>query len=103
MRLISNKDGTSIIKGGTCEITNARRFGPHMVSANIYSNDVHVYNRIEAAPTLNITEVVSPIGAPKTTGAATPTIQVNKYVTSSFIDRRNIRVSVSPVKVEKVE
>lgn len=103
LRLISNKDGTSIIKGGTCEITNARRFGPHMVSANIYSNDVHVYNRIEAAPTLNITEVVSPIGAPKTTGAATPTIQVNKYVTSSFIDRRNIRVSVSPVKIENIE
>lgn len=103
LRLISNKDSTSIIKGSTCEITNPRRFGLHMVSANIYSNDVHVYNRIEAAPTLNITEVVSPISAPKTTTAAVPVVKVNKYVTSSFIDRRNIRVSVSPVKVEKVK
>ena len=102
LRIISNKDNTSIIKSSSCEIINPRRFGLNFINATLNSvNDVHVYNRIMPSPTININEVVSPIGAPSSKDKTS--IVVNKYVTSSFIDRRNIRVSVSPVRIDNIE
>ena len=99
MRIMSDRDGTSIIKSGSCDIVNPRRFGPRTVNAVLNSvNSVRVYNRITPSPGINVTETVSPVAAGKS-GA----VVVNKYVTSSFIDRRNIRVSVSPVRIDNVE
>ena len=61
----------------------------------------HIYNRVEVGAKINVSTINRPIGA--VTNSDTPIIQVNKYVTSSFIDRRNIRVRVSPVTVENIE
>jgi hypothetical protein len=102
LRIISNLDNTSIIKTTSCNIINPRRFGLEMIKAKLNSvNDVHVYNRITQSQSLNVNDVVYPIGAPTTT-ANQSSVVVNKYVTSSFIDRRNIRVSISPVRIDNV-
>ena len=102
LRIVSNLDNTSIIKTSSCEIINPRRFGldGSSISAGTISN-IHVYNRITGSPDINIAETTYPIGAPSSGGGQS--VVVNKYVTSSFIDRRNIRVSVSPVRIDNVE
>ncbi len=104
LRITSNRDGTSIIKSGSTTILQPRRFGKNLSNAIIYGeNNIRVYNRIEQGPELNISAVISPIAAPKSSSNEHAAIQVNKYVTSSFIDRRNIRVSIAPVRINNVE
>lgn len=98
LRIVNNRDNISIIKTSSCSILNPRRFGLNYHSATFNGvNDVRIYNKIEQSPQLNIMEVVTPIGVKNAT------IHVNRYITSSFIDRRNIRVSVVPVKIENIE
>lgn len=99
LRIISNRDNTSIIKTSSTAIIRPRRFGYNYSVATLYAvNDIHVYNRIEQTPALNVSTVTTPIS-----GNNNSAVQVNRYVTSSFIDRRNIRVSISPVKIENIE
>lgn len=101
VRISNNKDNTTIIKSASTSIINPRRFGLSMVNAQINTvNDVHVYNRVESGPVLNVNTITRPLGS--VTSEQAP-VQVNTYVTSSFIDRRNIKIRVSPVRIEEVE
>jgi len=101
VRITNDRDNTTIIKNTSCSIIRPRRFGLNMVNANINSmNDVRVYNRVESGPVLNVTTVTRPLGSVSSEQAP---VQVNTYVTSSFIDRRNIKIRVSPVRIEEVE
>ena len=103
LRIISNRDNTSIIKTSSCAILNPRKYGKNIAATTLNAvNDVHVYNRIEQAPSLNVTAVTTPVGISRNTQTSAA-VQVNTYVTSSFIDRRNIRVSVSPVRIDNIE
>lgn len=103
LRIISNRDNTSIIKTSSCAILNPRKYGKNIAVTTLNAvNDVHVYNRIEQAPSLNVTAVTTPVGISRNTQTSAA-VQVNTYVTSSFIDRRNIRVSVSPVRIDNIE
>lgn len=103
LRIISNRDNTSIIKTSSCAILNPRKYGKNIAVTTLNAvNDIHVYNRIEQAPSLNVTAVTTPVGISKNTQTSAA-VQVNTYVTSSFIDRRNIRVSVSPVRIDNIE
>lgn len=103
LRIISNRDNTSIIKTSSCAILNPRKYGKNIAVTTLnVINDVHVYNRIEQAPALNVTAVTTPVGISRNTQTSAA-VQVNTYVTSSFIDRRNIRVSVSPVRIDNIE
>ena len=106
LRIISNRDNTSIIKSSSCNILNPGRFAKNISVATLNdSNVITVYNRIEQLPTLTVSAVTTPIGAPKSINSSSTSnvVQVNRYVTSSFIDRRNIRISVSPVKINNTE
>ena len=113
LRIISNRDNTSIIKSGSCSILNPRRFGKSISVTTINNvSDIHVYNRVSNVTGLSINAVTSPIGAPSGTNNIngvnqssqnTSVVHVNRCVTSSFIDRRNIRVSVSPVRIDNVD
>lgn len=103
LRITNNKDNTTIIKTAQAEILNPRRFGANMVSIDTSDGITqnHIYNRVEAQKGITVNTVNRPIGS--LSNGDTPIVQVNKYVTSSFIDRRNIRVRVSPVTVENIE
>ncbi len=101
VRISNNKDNTTIIKSASTSIINPRRFGLNMVNAKINTvNDVHVYNRVESGPVLQVNTITRPLGGVSSEQAP---VQVNTYVTSSFIDRRNIKIRVSPVRIEEVE
>lgn len=101
VRITNDRDNTTIIKSASCSIIRPRRFGLNMVNANIGSvNDVRVYNRVESGPVLRVNTVTHPLGSVSSEQAP---VQVNTYVTSSFIDRRNIKIRVSPVRIEEVE
>lgn len=103
LRITNNRDNTTIIKTAELQILNPRRFGEHMIAMadNITFSENHIYNRVENTPGINVSTINRPIGS--LNNGDTPIIQVKKYVTSSFIDRRNIRVRVSPVTVQNIE
>lgn len=102
VRITNNRDNTTIIKTTSTDIINPQRFFANMVGINVGDmTENHIYNRVEVGAKINVSTINRPIGA--LTQSDTPIIQVNKYVTSSFIDRRNIRVRVSPVTVENIE
>ena len=103
VRITNNRDNTTIIKTASANIINPQRFGANMVAIDLSEGmtENHIYNRVEVGAKINVSTINRPIGA--VTNSDTPIIQVNKYVTSSFIDRRNIRVRVSPVTVENIE
>lgn len=98
IRIVSNKDSTSIIKSSTTQLNNPNKYGLFLNNVKLNNlQNINIYNRIEKTPELNINEVVYPI---KGVSNNKSNVQVIKYVTSSFIDRRNIRVSISPANIE---
>lgn len=101
VRITNNRDNTSIIKTSTYDIPNPRRYGKNLIGLNLNNaTKVHVYNRIEQTRNVVMNTTTNPIGPISDNQSV---IKVNKFVTSSFIDRRNIKVRVSPVKIENVE
>lgn len=101
VRISNNRDNTSIIKTSTYDIPNPRRYGKNLISLNMANpTKVHVYNRIEQTKNVVMNTTTNPIGPISDQQSV---IKVNKFVTSSFIDRRNVKVRVSPVKIENVE
>ena len=77
-------------------------YGKTKESLNVNTSvlPIKVYNRIENTNSIVLTGTSNPIGPLSNNNTS---IRVNKYVVSSFIDRRNIKVRVSPVKIENVE
>ena len=62
-------------------------------------NNLHIYNRIEIVGGVQVNGgVTNPIGNNESSK-----VKVNKFVTSSFIDRRNVKVSISPVNIADVK
>lgn len=101
VRITNNRDNTSVIKTATHNIQNPRRFGSSLLQIPFNSvGNVHVYNRIEQTNGVVLTNTTNPLGRITENSSV---VKINKYVTSSFIDRRNIKVSVSPVRIDNVE
>lgn len=61
-------------------------------------NNLHIYNRVEITGGVQVGGVMNPIGKD---GANS--VVVKKYLTSAFIDRRNIKVAISPVSISEVK
>lgn len=100
LRITSNRDGSSIIRECTAGIPSPRKYGKSLVSVHPGDiSSVHVYNRVESGSGVVVSGTGNPLGAHASGGAVT----VNRYAVSAFIDRRNIKARVSPVKVENVE
>ncbi|MBR4625778.1 MAG: hypothetical protein IKO56_09620 [Alphaproteobacteria bacterium] len=102
LRITNNRDNTTIIKEISEDITNTGMYGKIRVSLPVNTSvlPIKVYNRIENTNSVVLTGTTNPIGPVINNNTS---IRVNKYVVSSFIDRRNIKVCVSPVKIDNVE
>ena len=102
LRITNNRDNTTIIKEIPEDIVNPGMYGKTKESLNVNTSvlPIKVYNRIENTNSVVLTGTSNPIGPLSNNNTS---IRVNKYVVSSFIDRRNIKVRVSPVKIENVE
>ena len=96
LRIMNHRDNTSIIKTASYSIIDPKRYGLRLNSVDMEGvNNLHIYNRIEVVDGVQVNGgSTNPIGE----GNASRVV-VNKFVTSSFIDRRNIKVSVSPVGI----
>ena len=101
LRITNNRDNTTIIKEISEYVVNPGVYGKTRELLNVDTSvlPIKVYNRIENVNSVVLSGNSNPIG-PITNNTS---IRVNKYVVSSFIDRRNIKVRVSPVKIENVE
>ena len=101
LRITNNRDNTTIIKEISEYVVNPGVYGKTRKLLNVDTSvlPIKVYNRIENVNSVVLSGNSNPIG-PITNNTS---IRVNKYVVSSFIDRRNIKVRVSPVKIENVE
>lgn len=102
LRITNNRDNTTIIKEIPENIVNPGMYGKTKKSLNVNTSvlPIKVYNRIENTNSVVLTGTTNPIGPVINNNTS---IRVNKYVVSSFIDRRNIKVRVSPVKIDNVE
>ena len=102
LRITNNRDNTTIIKEISEDIINTGMYGKIRVSLPVNTSvlPIKVYNRIENTNSVVLTGTTNPIGPVINNNTS---IRVNKYVVSSFIDRRNIKVRVSPVKIDNVE
>ncbi len=98
LRIMNHRDNTSIIKTASYNIIDPKRYGLHLQGLDMEGvNTVHVYNRIEMVDGVQVSGATNPVG-----NNANDSVRVNKYVTTSFIDRRNIKVSISPVNIAEV-
>lgn len=101
IRIMNNRDNTSIIRSAAYNLAEPRKYGKKMLRINTGAvNKINVYNRVAQNDAINLHQVTMPIS---TTEANTGVVQMRNYVTTSFIDRRNIKVTVRPVKVLDVE
>lgn len=102
LRITNNRDNTTIIKEIPENIINPSMYGKIRESLPVDTSvlPIKVYNRIENTNSVVLTGTTNPIGPVINNNTS---IRVNKYVVSSFIDRRNIKVRVSPVKIDNVE
>ena len=100
LRIMNDRDSTSIIKTASYSIINPKRYGKHLESIDMNGvNNLHIYNRIEIVGGVQVNGgVTNPIGNNESSK-----VKVNKFVTSSFIDRRNVKVSISPVNIADVK
>lgn len=99
LRIMNHRDGTSIIKTASYNIINPKRYGAHLQSIDMNGvNNLHIYNRIEVVGGVQVNSNVNPVG-----NNMNNSVVVKKFVTSSFIDRRNIKVSISPVNIADVK
>jgi hypothetical protein len=95
---MNHRDNTSIIKTASYNIIDPKRYGLHLQGLDMEGvNTVHVYNRIEMVDGVQVSGATNPVG-----NNANDSVRVNKYVTTSYIDRRNIKVSISPVNIAEV-
>ena len=101
LRITNNRDGSSIIRECTKQIPDFKKYGKNLVAIDptLLGKPIRIYNIIENKAGLSVLGTSNPIG--KLTDGNT--VKINKYVVSSFIDKRNIKVRVSPVKIENVE
>lgn len=102
LRITNNRDNTTIIKEISENIINRSMYGKILERLHVNTSvlPIKVYNRIENTNSVVLTGTTNPIGPVINNNTS---IRVNKYVVSSFIDRRNIKVRVSPVKIDNVE
>lgn len=98
LRIMNHRDNTSIIKTASYNIIEPKRYGAHLQGLDMNGvNNLHIYNRVEITGGVQVSGATNPIGKD---GANS--VVVKKYLTSAFIDRRNIKVAISPVSISEV-
>lgn len=103
LRITNNRDTTTIIKTSNTEIINPTRFSSHLINISLDDSKLqtlHIYNRVEQGTGVVINSITKPLNVKPNKDSY---ITVETYPLTAFIDRRNMKVSVSPVKVQQIE